>query len=388
MSHEPSKRQRTPSAAALRITTAAAAAAAASPKRQRRNAPRAAAAAPHQEEEEEEVDEEAGNATLDPQVYYQVWSGHTVEQLTVVRDGLLAQGKTRFIYFAGGSSTDNKRWLFRPQGWNNAQREHTHEVPTRYQIPADCLVPAVNGMEHVLKPAQSVPDVCHWLNFELAQAGEDSNDMAAIMTSVEESLLRNRSGTKLLPQDAFIRDHIAADDVLVVSVGGNDVALSPTDEVRALMTELGMMAMAAAAMGKPRAAGPLVSAAKLAPLVDLLHKQLQAYIVKLVRQTRPSLVLVCGIYFPCEVAGPSWAREFFIAYDANPSFFQAMISLLFEQAVSKVRVPGVGRVVHVPLYEVLDPKDATHYVQRVEPSSVGGRLMAQRFLAEIQAAQQ
>jgi hypothetical protein len=29
-------------------------------------------------------------------------------------------------------------------------------------------------------------------------------------------------------QDAFIRDHITRDDVLIVSVGGNDIALSPT----------------------------------------------------------------------------------------------------------------------------------------------------------------
>lgn len=33
---------------------------------------------------------------------------------------------------------------------------------------------------------------------------------------------------RLKPQDVFLRDHLQPNDVLVVSIGGNDVALWPT----------------------------------------------------------------------------------------------------------------------------------------------------------------
>ena len=50
--------------------------------------------------------------------------------------------------------------------------------------------------------------------------------MAAINTAVEASTLNERT-FKLRPQDTFIRENIHPEDVLVVSVGGNDVALCP-----------------------------------------------------------------------------------------------------------------------------------------------------------------
>ena len=44
---------------------------------------------------------------------------------------------------------------------------------------------------------------------------------------IEESTVGNRSAG-LLIHDAFVRDHITEQDYLVVSMGGNDVALRPT----------------------------------------------------------------------------------------------------------------------------------------------------------------
>ena len=310
---------------------------------------------PDEEEEEEKVN---------TQDYYKEWSGHTIKYLALVHRQLVAQNKKRFVWLAGDSSLDNKRWLFSHEGG---------ELPSRYQIPAKQLVKAVNGYEQILSPspAMSMPDVCHWINFELAGTGK-GEATAAIMTSVEESLLRARKDG-LLNQDEFIRDNMGQDDILIVSVGGNDVALSPTDEVRRLMTSLGMRAIK----------GQFPTLAELQPLVDLLKTDLEAYIVKLTKKHKPALVLVCAIYFPCEVQGPSWAQKFFLAYDQSPAFFQQLIRTLFQEATKKVRVPGCKSVVPVPLFEVLDPKYATQYIQRVEPSSEGGHLMAKRFVAEI-----
>ena len=43
---------------------------------------------------------------------------------------------------------------------------------------------------------------------------------------------------KLRSQDIFLRDNISRDDVLIVSIGGNDVALAPTPSTIASMAGL------------------------------------------------------------------------------------------------------------------------------------------------------
>lgn len=45
--------------------------------------------------------------------------------------------------------------------------------------------------------------------------------------SVEATTLNERT-YMLRPQDKFLQDNISRDDILVVSIGGNDVALAPT----------------------------------------------------------------------------------------------------------------------------------------------------------------
>ena len=59
-----------------------------------------------------------------------------------------------------------------------------------------------------------------------------------------------------------------------------------------------------------------------------------------------------------------------------------MIRAVHAHATSRITVPGVP-VVPVPLFEVLDPRDARDYVQRVEPSAAGGRKMARAIAAAI-----
>ena len=47
------------------------------------------------------------------------------------------------------------------------------------------------------------------------------------MRTVEATTLNERCFT-LMPQDVFLRDHIGKEDILIVSIGGNDIALRPT----------------------------------------------------------------------------------------------------------------------------------------------------------------
>lgn len=88
--------------------------------------------------------------------------------------------------------------------------------------------PAVGPYRDVLDPPVSKCDVTFWLN-DLAQnqASRTGKRLAAINTAVEATTLNERS-YMLRSQDRFLRDNIQANDILIVSIGGNDVALAPT----------------------------------------------------------------------------------------------------------------------------------------------------------------
>ena len=56
----------------------------------------------------------------------------------------------------------------------------------------------------------------------------NDSEYITINCAIEESALNERK-EGLLSQDEFVRDHIKKDDILIVSVGGNDVALKPSE---------------------------------------------------------------------------------------------------------------------------------------------------------------
>ena len=68
-------------------------------------------------------------------------------------------------------------------------------------------------------------DVTFWLNHEAAQL--PGSPIGIVNTAIEATSLNDRACCRLLDQDAFIRDNITEEDYLIVSVGGNDVALQP-----------------------------------------------------------------------------------------------------------------------------------------------------------------
>jgi hypothetical protein len=115
--------------------------------------------------------------------------------------------------------------------------------------------PAVGVYAEILEPPVSICDVTYWLNYLLEKdekfkhsqlkysaintAGElhcKLKEMlckyryisnGTIYLEVEATTLNERS-YRLRPQDKFIRDKISSQDVLIVSIGGNDIALAPT----------------------------------------------------------------------------------------------------------------------------------------------------------------
>src|SRR5947207_11327081 len=131
--------------------------------------------------------------------FFNEWKGHPIPDITTFRSTVVSLRPDKpIIYLAGDSSLDNKYW-----------------------VPSSLPVPVPEVYRAVLDQPSPKPDIAFWLNHFLG-------DRATVLNlAVEESLLRDRD-TALLPPDKFIRDNIRPQDVLVVSVGANDVALSPT----------------------------------------------------------------------------------------------------------------------------------------------------------------
>jgi hypothetical protein len=138
--------------------------------------------------------------------FYEEYSGHQVKHLKILYP-LLRDASDSLIWTAGDSSLDNKYWFYDQQ-------------------------PAVGVYRDVLDPPVSNADVTYWMNYLIEnnddpQSGTRKHRLAAINTAVEATTINERV-YHLRPQDCFIRDNIQPCDTLVVSIGGNDVAMAPT----------------------------------------------------------------------------------------------------------------------------------------------------------------
>jgi hypothetical protein len=304
-------------------------------------------------------------ATLSTAAYYSEYHGHQVSHLERVHAQLHSAGCDEFVYLAGDSSLDNKHWFFEPY------RTKEEQLSKRNIGKLSFVADASNGYETVLHPPKMVKDVSYWLNYEAAkQYGE--RKLCTIMTSVEESTVSDREDG-LLAQDTFIRDHITDNDHLIVSVGGNDVALKPT-----IMTLINMKMLVSSPHWMIRCG----AAPGFGYFMDLFHKRIEKYVRKLCAKNKPKSVLVCMIYYLDQVAGGSWADTTLAAlgYDKCPETLQLVIKTLYEKISEKCfHVDGVD-VRPFALFDVLDGKDSSDYEQRVEPSVTGGHKMATALL--------
>lgn len=304
--------------------------------------------------------------------FYSNYHGHTRSHLEQV----CAQLRNRhdsLVFLAGDSSLDSKYWF-------------------------EDQAPAVNGFEDVLRPPIMKTDVAYFMNLEASQTNNNNNNQSVgtINAAVEATTLSDRqaSPSGLLPQDEFIRDNIRANDVLVVSIGGNDIALKPL--ARTVVNTLSLVyltPLSALEGGRGDHASVCASAGAwlsgLAYFENLFKNQVEDYINKLVSASRPRMVIVCMIYFPLEDAGyPSWAGPSlrFLRYDTQPKRLQSLIRAVFARATSRIRLPGVASVEAFPMYEVMDGKNPEDYVERVEPSPLGSRKIARELMRRIVAA--
>jgi hypothetical protein len=282
--------------------------------------------------------------------FYSEWKGHPIRDLIKFRDitHAIRPGK-HIIYLAGDSSLDNKAWVSSTDASPTETPEiysHTFESTSQSRIK---------------------PDVGLWLNHLVGDRA------TCINAAVEESLLRDRDGD-LLEHDKFIQDSITKDDILIVSIGANDIALRPNKET--------MLHMADLSWATRRSSIESGSASSLVYFRKLFGDKIQAYISRIVAKQKPRVVIVCMIYYPLEASAgqSSWADTQLkaLGYGQWPGQLQSAIKQIYESATKDIKIEGT-QVLACPLFEVLDGKRAEDYVARVEPSSVGGKRMAQKF---------
>ena len=303
--------------------------------------------------------------------FYDEFHGHKISHLEALLPKL-RESSDSLIWTAGDSSLDNKFWL----------RDRRH---------------AVGAYRDVLDPPTSVCDVTYWLNF-LGQRQYDPK-FAAINAAVEATTLNERTFT-LKPQDIFIRDNISSNDILVVSIGGNDVALTPTPCT--ICSMLGLLSLPIVCIENSCSCGScpvddyccgcgpsfLSWGCAFPPCTGnfqhLFGVKTEKYIRKLIQKTNPKMILVCMIYYPDEATTPSWAGTVLgaLGYNTRPAKLQVMIRKTSEHATCRIHIPG-SEIKPIPLFHVLDGKRSEEFVARVEPSTIGGRRIAEFLFDSI-----
>ena len=277
--------------------------------------------------------------------FYGEYHGHMDVHLKYVLKYLKHINKTNIVYLAGDSSLDNKYWL-------------------------DIKVPACNGYQKILDPAISTPDVAHWMNELMVMNKMDK--WCCINTAVEESTVAMRK-KDLLDQDKFIQKNITENDVLIVSVGGNDVALKIGIKT---IFHLGKLLLLTNDKD-------IKNSGSFLHLVNIFKNQTQPYISKLVKYNNPKLIIISSMYFPC-LYGKGWADKTLklFNYDKNYKKIHHIMKSIYEEATCKIKIKG-SKVVTCKLFEVLDYKNKDDYIQRVEPSVTGGSKMAIEYIKII-----
>lgn len=289
------------------------------------------------------------------------------------------QKRSQRIFLAGDSSLDNKYWLF-------------DEEPLDSEQHAPVVAPAVGKYAEVLTPKFMVKDVAYWTSKEAIKRGKE---FLVINCAVEESTVADRHNGHLLPQDQVIRDHITENDILIVSVGGNDIALKPS--FRTILSMAGLVWLTPQSYIERSESGLGMN-----HIIYLFKDKVQNYINSLTEKQKPRAVIVCCIYYPCTIMG-GWASSILrlMGYGRNPSKLHALIRIVYQQATSQItlsrRSDGTNSpesesasessfvpVIPIPLFEVLDANNADDYIQQVEPSILGGEKMAIAFFNALE----
>lgn len=290
----------------------------------------------------------------------------------------------KIIFLAGDSSFDNVHWIF-PRGSRPFQFLQTPEafLDDASSAQPKFTAPALNGYEHVFSPVKTVNgecpmmsmDVCYWVNYWLVQRG--LTEYVAVNCAVEESTIEMRK--HVLPrQDTLIQHFFCDGDILILSMGGNDVALRPLPSTQWAVAK--MMLSPKCVLG--------ASHGSVTHFRQLFKTDVEAYIVSILSHARPRVVIPCFIYALDENPNaPSWAGLLLqlLGYNMFPSILQSRMRAIYEQTTAKIEISGAC-VLPLTLSDALDGKDTNDYINRVEPSVQGGNKMGAFLVDQIKQA--
>lgn len=276
--------------------------------------------------------------------FYTQYYGHPLEYLARLVRYFRSLGR-RIVWLVGDSSLDNKHWLFEED-----------KTKTTLDLDHGWCAQAVNGYENVLRPPRMVRDVCYWMNYSLR-----GTDWVCINTAVEESCLVDAPSA----HDGFVLSHLQSGDMVVASIGGNDLILKPSTSVLVTMG-VGTYLIPQWCLGTALTWLPN-------PLYELFATQTQEYLNLFNKVYRK---VICTPYFPC-ASGGGWANRVLRHIDMIKA--QTVIRAIHELYHKSLQQQDDGTIA-VPLYEALDWHCEGDYKCRVEPSVDGGRKIAQEII--------
>lgn len=187
--------------------------------------------------------------------FYENYYGHLITHLREILK--LPRNK---IYLAGDSTFDNKKWV------------------------SENKSKAINGYENILDPPEMVMDVSYFVN--LLQ-----KDYVCINAAQEEASIGEKN--ILTANDQFILENIKEEDILIVSIGGNDVVLKPSAQTILNFGLLLLMNTSESISQNPKE--------KLKFILNIFKEEQEKYIRKLISKRKPKKIIICGVYYPCEV---------------------------------------------------------------------------------------
>ena len=229
---------------------------------------------------------------------------------------------------------------------------------------------SVNGYEQILvEPEGMVKDINYWLNYKLERINQENSlnseermSFFSVNTAVEATTLAERSGgcymccpvhlANFAAGHSYLGQHYRG-DYLVVSLGGNDIALAPS-----IFTVIFLILILLCPYFLLFKCNPIVYY-----FVVLFKHQVQLYLKKVTKKRKPKKIGVCCIYYLDEVNGDSWANcaLFCLCYCVCPSVLQYRIKRIFELATSDIRLDGT-EVIPIALFDALDGKSTNDYV--------------------------
>ena len=281
---------------------------------------------------------------INPQGFYNNYYGHSHFYLSQIIKYFNTNNENVIVYFAGDSTLDNKHW-----------------IDDKYYYPA------INSYENIFKPTIMKGDFSYYLNKEFVERNYENYKV--VNCAREASAFSDKN--ELCEQDKIILNNIKEQDILIVSIGGNDLALLPSFSILINFITLNYFNRSSTIDDISGSAWGLQS------LVKSFKEGITKYIKKLVAKTKPSKIIVCMFYYPDANWVSSWCGFFLdiSGYTLNQKRVQAIIRQIYNLAIKEIKIRHV-EMRYFPMFEYLDPNNSNDYIGRVEPSEQGTAKMS------------